>query len=261
MITQRTCALFAAALFLSVSRSADAADAPAKLRVLIFSGQNNHDWRQTTPALQRVLASSKRFAVEVTEHPEKCDAATFARFDCILSNWNNFNGSGGAVKEWPQAMRNDFLAFVRAGHGFVVVHAGGAMFTDWPDFQKLIGGTWGPKTGHGAIHSFQVKFVAADDPITKGLAPFTTTDELWHRMAVQPEKKVLATAFSAKDRGGSGQDEPVAMTTQFGRGRCFNLVLGHNAAAIENAGFQKLLVRGAEWAATGNVADAAAKLQ
>ena len=72
-------------------------------------------------------------------------------------------------------------------------------------------------------------------------------------MATQPEKKVLATAFSAKDRGGSGQDEPVAMTTEFGRGRCFNLVLGHNVAAMENAGFQTLLVRGVEWAATGKV--------
>ena len=58
-------------------------------------------------------------------------------------------------------------------------------------------------------------------------------------MATQPEKKVLATAFSAKDRGGSGQDEPVAMTTEFGRGRCFNLVLGHNAAAMEKPGSKR----------------------
>ena len=127
------------------------------------------------------------------------------------------------------------------------------MFRDWPEFQKLIGGTWGDGTGHGPIHAFQVKFTDPH-PITKGLKPFTTTDELWHRMEVQPGKTILATAFSAKDRGGSGQDEPVAMTIEFGRGRCFNLVLGHNAQAMENAGFQALLVRGVQWAATGMVA-------
>ena len=82
--------------------------------------------------------------MEVTEHPEQCNAATFARFDCIVSNWNNWGvGNGGAAKEWPEQTRKDFLEFVRSGHGFVVVHAGGAMFLDWPEFQKLIGGTWG----------------------------------------------------------------------------------------------------------------------
>lgn len=236
-------------------RTAGAGETPPKLRVLIFSGQNNHDWRKTTPVLTQILDGSGRFTVEATEHPEQCTAATFAKFDCILSNWNNFGAGKGGVKEWPEQTRQDFLAFVRSGHGFVVVHAGGTMFFDWPEFQKLIGGTWGKGTGHGHIHAFEVKPADAAHPITKGLQPFTTTDELWHRMATQPEKKVLATAFSAKDQGGSGQDEPVAMTTEFGRGRCFNLVLGHDVKAMQSSGFQTLLVRGVEWAATGQVTD------
>lgn len=214
---------------------------PPKLRVLIFSGQNNHDWRKTTPVLKEILTKGG-FAVEVTEHPERCNAASFAPFDCIVCNWNNWGSNPGGAKDWPAETRKDFLDFVKSGHGFVVVHAGGAMFFDWPEFQKLIGGTWGlGKTGHGRIHAFEVKFRDPEHPISKGLAPFTTTDELWHRMATQPEKKVLATAFSDKTSGGSGQDEPVAMTTEFGRGRCFNLVLGHDVRAMENAGFQCFL--------------------
>jgi len=30
---------------------------PGKVRVLIFSGRNNHDWRTTTPFLKRVLVA------------------------------------------------------------------------------------------------------------------------------------------------------------------------------------------------------------
>ena len=41
--------------------------------------------------------------------------------------------------------------------------------------------------------------------------------------------------------------------TGFGKGRGFTLLLGHSAAFMENAGFRTLLLRGAEWAATGQV--------
>jgi len=250
----RRLALFGCITLLFAGHAVGAGETPPKLRVLIFSGQNNHDWRKTTPALKQILDKSGRFTVEVTEHPEQYNAAKFAHFDCIVGNWNNFGVRSGGVKEWPEQTRKDFLEFVRNGHGFVVIHAGSSMFYDWPEFQKLAGGAWGKRTGHGAIHAFEVKAADPANPITKGLQPFTTTDELWHRVAVQPEKKIVATAFSAKNRGGSGEDEPVAMTTEFGRGRCFNLVLGHDAKAMESSGFQTLLVRGVEWASTGQVA-------
>ena len=239
--------LLLAALFLPVAVAPAYGETP--IRVLILSGQNNHNWQETTPALAKILTTSGRFTVEVTEHPEQCTAETFSKCDVVLSNWNSL----GPVKDWPETTHKALLDFVRSGGGFVVVHAGGTMFLDRPDFQKLIGATWGPGTGHGPKHTFEVRLLDADHPITKGVQPFATTDELWHRMVAQPEKKILATAFSAKDKGGSGNDETVAMVTQFGRGRCFNLVLGHDTAAMENNGFKTLLLRGTEWAATGRV--------
>jgi hypothetical protein len=87
------------------------------LRVLIFSGQNNHNWRETTPRLKSILKSSDRFVVEVIEHPEQCDAATFQKYDVLLSNWNTFGNP--MVTNWPPAVREAFLDFVRSGKGFV----------------------------------------------------------------------------------------------------------------------------------------------
>jgi type 1 glutamine amidotransferase len=225
------------------------AQSPPPIRVLILTGQNNHAWQETTPILKKILTDSGRFIVEVTEHPEQATTETFAGRDVVLSNWNAL----GPIKQWPEATRSALLDFVRNGGGFVVVHAGGTMFADWPDFQKLIGATWGEGTGHGPYHTFKVTISDQNHPITKGLASFDTTDELWHRMVAQPGKRVLATAFSAKEHGGTGNREPMVMVTQFGQGRCFNLVLGHDVTAMNNPGFQALLLRGTEWAATGRV--------
>ncbi len=225
------------------------APAPALLRVMIITGQNNHDWPHTTPALKKIFLDSGRFSVDVSLHPETFTAQTFAKYDVVVSNWNTHGNEPYKVTAWPEATKAAFLTFIRDGGGFVVVHAGSACFPDWVDFQKLIGGTWGAGTGHGSIHKFTVHITDTTNPITKGMADFETTDELWHRMVVQPDRKILATALSDI----TGQPEQDVLTTQFGKGRCFNLVLGHNVGAMDNVGFQTLLLRGTQWAATGKV--------
>lgn len=222
------------------------------VRVLIFSGQNNHAWRQTTPKLKAILERTGRFTVDVTEHPENCDAATLQPYDVLLSNWNTFGKP--VVTQWSPAMREAFLDFVRHGKGFVSVHAGSSSFYDWPEYQQLVGGSWKiGQTGHGPPHAFPVQLVATQHPITRGLTNFVTTDELWAHTQLQPNIEILATAFSAPEWKGSGRDEPVAFTTTFGSGRSFNLLLGHDLKGMNNPGFQQLLCRGTEWAATGKV--------
>lgn len=225
------------------------------VRVLIFSGQNNHDWRATTPKLKAILESSERFAVDVTEHPEQCDASTFAKYDVLLSNWNTYGQP--IVTNWPPKMRKALLNFVRGGKGFVSIHAGSSAFYDWSEYQQIVGGTWkSGQTGHGPVHEFTVKIVNEKHPITVGMTNFVTTDELWHRTALQTNIQILATAYSAPEWEGTGKEEPVAFVTQFGKGRGFNLLLGHNKTAMDAAGFQKLLQRGTEWAGTGIVSTA-----
>lgn len=223
-----------------------------KIRVLILSGQNNHDWRTTTPKLKALLDHHGRFAVDVTEHPEQCDAATLSKYDLLLSNWNTFGTA--PVTNWPVATRTAFMDFVRNGKGFVSVHAGSSSFYDWPEYQQLVGGWWQlGQTSHGPPHDFTVTISDTNHPVTVGLTNFVITDELWHRPGLHPAVHVLATARSAEANGGAGADEPVALTTRFGQGRCFNLLLGHDVKAMAAPGFAALLTRGVEWAATGKV--------
>ncbi|MEA3364067.1 MAG: ThuA domain-containing protein [Candidatus Hydrogenedentes bacterium] len=228
------------------------ASATEPIRVLILSGQNNHDWQVTTPWLEKALEDTARFKVSVTESPQTLDAAALEGFDVIVSNWNSFVEEG--VKEWPEPARSALLSFVAEGKGFVSVHAGSSSFYDWPEYQAMVMTYWDHrKTGHGRVHQFEVT-CDTDHPITNGLPRFFTHDELWHEAPVPKEARVLATAFSSKESGGSGKNEPVLMVREYGKGRSVNLLLGHDGRAMRHYGFIRLFTRGVEWAATGGVA-------
>jgi hypothetical protein len=42
-----------------------------KIRVVIIDGQNNHDWKATTPLMKKVLEDCGRFSVAVSTAPGK----------------------------------------------------------------------------------------------------------------------------------------------------------------------------------------------
>lgn len=235
------------------------AEAETPVRVLLLSGQNNHDWRRTTPKIKSLLETTGRFKVDVDERPDQLTAERLKPYDVIVSDWNSWDKGGNKSILWPEATKKAYVDFVRNGGGHVVVHAGSSSFPDWDEYLELTLATWKlGQTGHGPRHEFIVRIDAANHPITKGVADFKIHGELWHRPGIQDGITVLASAFSAKEQRGSGQDEPIAMVKQFGRGRSFTLLLGHAIDEMENPGFAVLLVRGTEWAATGRATVSAA---
>src|SRR5512146_3600756 len=60
---------------------------PGKLRALVLSGRNNHDWRTTTPLLRQLLVDSGRFDVRVVEEPDGITARTLAPYDVVVSDY------------------------------------------------------------------------------------------------------------------------------------------------------------------------------
>jgi len=131
----------------------------------------------------------------------------------------------------------------------------------------MLGLLWRDEASHGEFHEFEVEIEAPDHPVIEGLDDFEHWDELYHGLSnVQDASyEVLAEAYSDPKTGGTGQYEPVTITRRYGDGRIFHSILGHvwpgdpeeekNATMItfENEPFQDLLVRGSEWAATGEV--------
>lgn len=256
MTGQRTCGIIILAAIMGLCPGAwgagvlQANGSASPIKVLLLSGANNHEWQKTTPALLKIYKDSGIFAVDVTDNASTWTSATLAKYDVIVSNWTNFPSQD---RVWGPVAEAALLDFVRQGKGFVLFHAASACLNTWPEFQTLIGATWGPNTGHGARHRFNVTMNEPRHAITTGLPQFMIMDELWHRMATQPSVRPLCEAFSSTEKGGSGQIETVALVTEMGRGRCFNLVLGHDVEAMKNLGWIMLMLRGTQWAATGQV--------
>ena len=285
---------FIAALFATVAL---AAAEPARIRVLIIDGQNNHDWVPTTAWLKTFLVASGRCAVEVSTTPPKEVTATdqawaawrpkFSDYDVVLSNFNGGHQANGT--RWPAEVEAAFENYVRGGGGFVSFHAANNAFLGWPAYNDMVGLLWrdkhfgpsliidenekvvvvptgaGRNAGHPPRYTFQMTTLTTEHPITRGLPKkwMHPSEQLTHGQH-GPDAAVRSGAFTfltcawSKD---TKEREPMDWVRDYGRGRVYVTMLGHTWKNEENpnlrcAGFQTLLLRGVEWAATGRVTTA-----
>jgi type 1 glutamine amidotransferase len=228
------------------------------IKVLIITGDHGHAWRQTTPFLRDLLTRAG-MKVDVTETPAKdLTPANLARYDVYLLNYKDTK-AGGPQTRWSQENKDAFAEAVRGGKGLVVYHHASSAFSSGSafdkEFEKVIAGGWRRQGNHGKRHVFTVTIRKPDHPITQGMPDqfVHANDELYQNSVMFPDSIVLATAYSDKsiDRKNSGKDEPVVWVATYGKGRVCENVLGHDVPAMQSPGFQTLLVRGVEWAATG----------
>lgn len=226
-----------------------------RIPVLIVGGANNHDCEWTTPELKRSLEETGRFDVTITTEPAKtlADAKALERFAAFVLDYNG--------PRWGEAAEANFIAAVRGGKGVTVVHAADNAFPGWREYEELVGLLWRDGTGHGRFHDFDVRIIDRDHPLTKGMLDIVDhRDELYHRLVNvhDVEVRVLGTALSKLDTGGTGRDEPMILVSQYGEGRVFHTPLGHvwrgqpdTRVSHQDPQFRRLVARGTEWAATG----------
>jgi type 1 glutamine amidotransferase len=280
-----TLACLAICTFITPAARAEDEKRPAKIRVVLIDGQNNHDWRVTSPFMKKVLEDSGRFTVDIStaplnggdKRPKPEGSIAFppdlSKFDVVLSNYNG--------EPWPEEFRKALETAIKDGTiNLVIVHAANNSFGNWVEYNLMIGMGWrdskfgdrlvvdadgkekrvakgeGPGAGHGAAHAFQVTIRDADHPITKGMPHewMHAKDELYHGMRGPIENvHLLATAYSDKAKGGTGEHEPMIWTLSYGKGRVFHTPMGHDLDGMRCLGFIATLQRGTEWAATGKV--------
>jgi type 1 glutamine amidotransferase len=270
--------LLSLALAASLTSGLSGAD---KIKVLIVDGQNNHNWRQTTPVLVNALETAGCFVVTTSTSPDNKAPKEawngwrpkFSDFAVVVSNYNG--------QDWPEAVQKDFEAFVKNGGGFVSVHAADNSFPKWQAYNEMIGvGGWGGRNeksgpwlyvkdgrpfkdespgsggGHGKQHEFAVEIRNPDHPITKGLPAkwMHAQDELYSRLRGPAAVEILSTSHSDT----TDKDEPNLMVRSYGKGRVVHSTLGHADYSMLERGFYLILQRSTEWAATGDVKHTAA---
>ena len=250
---------FAALALLLAALPTWAADAKP-VKVLIITGDHGHAWKETTPFIKDLLVKAG-MSVDVTETPAK-DLTTdnLAKYDVLFLNYKDTK-SGAEATRWSDANKKAFADAVKGGKGLFVYHHASSAFTDgseWgKEFERITAGGWRKQGHHGKKHEFTVKIAKPDHPITKDMpATFThSVDELYQNSLLFPDCEVLVTSWSdpAKDPKNTGKHEPSVWVSKHGEGRVCNNALGHDVAAMQDKGFQTLLIRGVEWAATGEV--------
>ncbi len=230
-----------------------------EVKVLIITGDHGHAWKETTPFLKKLLVKAGH-KVDVTESPSKdLTPANLAKYDVFLLNYRNTpkGAKDNPASVWSADNKKAFADAIKGGKGLVVYHHASSAFVGTSafekEFEKLSAGGWRKQGHHGKMHEFTVT-PRKDHPITHGLKEFKHgRDELYQNSLITPGSVVLVTAYSekSKDPKNTGKHEPVVWVNTYGKGRVCQNSLGHDVTAMQSAGFQALLVRCVEWAATG----------
>jgi type 1 glutamine amidotransferase len=260
--------------------AAQAAAAP--ISVMLLDGESAgtyHDWKAITPVLKKELEEAGLFRVDVVTAPASGSGGLdsfhpdFTRYQVVVLNYD--------APDWPAPLKAAFEKYMNEGGGLVSVHAADNAFPGWRAFNEMIGiGGWrnrneaagplwflrngklvsdsspGPAGSHGARLPFQVTARDPQHPILKGLPPvwMHQGDELYATLRGPGDNMhVLATAYSDPANKGTGHDEPILITLNYGKGRVFHTTLGHDISALSCMGFIVTFQRGTEWAATGKV--------
>ncbi|HBE39851.1 MAG TPA: trehalose utilization [Bacteroidales bacterium] len=251
-------------------------------KALIITGQNNHDWKLSSPVLGQILEETGLFSVDIMTTPQQGGDMIkfnpdFSRYKLVVLDY--------VGDPWSEKTNSEFVDYVKNGGGVVVYHASCMAFPDWKEYNEMTGlGGWmnrnekdgpyvyyvgnqlifdttrGPAGSHGDAHEFEVRTRNTGHPVTKGLPVrwMHGTDELYQQLRGPAKNmQVLATAFADTSFKGTGRNEPVLLALEYGKGRIFNTLLGHagegGGPAMQCTGFIVTLQRGAEWAATGAV--------
>jgi len=223
---------------------------PAPIKVLLITGDDvgAHPWREISETTREILVGSGKFDVKVCEDPLILESETsLASYDVIV-----FTIYSAKRAELPGQAQENLLNYVKSGKGFFVQHLATASFPKWEEFGKLCGRKWVMGTsGHGPRSDFTSKIVDKEHPITKGLTDFTTNDELYAKLQGNEDIHVLVTA----DSDWSKKTEPLIFVKNYGQGRVVHNAYGHDRKALMTPSVQKIIIRGAEWAATGRVTE------
>ena len=248
-------------LFLFLASVALAAAEPAKIRVLIVDGQNNHDWPPTTAWLKKFLVASGRCTVDVsTTPPKEAPAAAwdawrprFSDYAVVLSNFNG--GHQPDATRWPHEVEVAFENYVRGGGGFVSFHAANNAFLGWPAYNEMVGLLWrdknfgpsvvigendevvvvptgaGRSAGHPPRYTFQMTTLTTDHPITRGfpkkwLHPSEQLTHGQHGPAAAVAGGALTILTYARDEA-LKENEPMDWVRAYGKGRVYVTMLGH----------------------------------
>ena len=242
--------LFSAAFVLPASissvfgQSADGKDKKdKKVKVLVVTGIEYHEWEKTAPQITKQLASCPDLEVKLEKDYNILCTDKIFDYDVIFFNFCNLR-EYESTKDDDLAVKN-IEKFLKSGKGIVLFHFAIGMFEKHADrVLPLIGRFYDRDLPpHDPFGNFEVKITDKEHPITKHLPDFKIDDELYTCMGGDLPIQVLAESTSSVLK----KKFPMAYLHKYGEGYAFTTVLGHDLRALESPEFATMLRNAVLW--------------
>jgi Trehalose utilisation len=257
--------LFAAAA-VAAAIASEAAQAAQPIKALLLTGGCCHDYAAQKDILKTGLESRLNIRVDIIHTPDGSTKPPlpiygnpdYAKgYDIVIHDECAADVNTESVVEGVLKPHRDGIPGVNlhcAMHCYRIGNPNdpatpGTPHAYWFDYLGL------QSSGHGAQTPISLTFLPADNPITKGMADWTTIhEELYNNIKIWPETVPLI-----KGKQGAG-DKPgqnntvVAWEHEYGakKTRVFSTTVGHNNETVQDPRYLDLVARGVLWA-TGHI--------
>jgi uncharacterized protein len=167
-----------------------------------------------------------------------------------LSNTDGIFFLGHREIDINAQQREELLAYVRSGKGFVAAHTGLTAFASWPEFGEMLGAQYDGHlyTGPGQVISEQPNF-----PAVKHLGPmFNFTDEFYRAKTYSRDKMDVLLRFNPTSAPATAKlaadgDYPLAWAKNYGQGRVFYGSFSHDASSWDIRNIQLMYFEAIKW--------------
>ena len=235
------------------------------MKLLVISG-GRHPYHESTPVLEGFLKAAGHDVTITEDASILADAAGMRAFDALVFNTRRENVPDFGDSTLTEAEREGMKGFISSGKGFVCIHIATCVPQEWPEYLEITGGGWvSGASFHPPYGQFTVNVSSPGHPGAQGLANFSTNDELYMGLTMKDEgNDVFITGTSEEGSWPWGPERaikhmpagtfPLGWTRQYGEGRVYVLLLGHDGQSFETPGFQKLVLNGVDWATSRTAA-------
>lgn len=236
--------IVAAAIISIAALSTPAAAAAAPYDVLVFSKTAGfrHDSIATGIQAIRDLGAANGFTVTATEDAAVFTSGTIGQYEAVV-----FLNTTGDILDGPQ--QTAFENYIKAGGGFLGVHAAADTEYDWPFYAQLVGAQF---HSHPQIQQAPNTVENRGTTATAHLPKTWTRTDEWYNYRTNPRStaRVLASLDEAGYSGGTmGGDHPITWCKTHQGGRGFYIGGGHTIGSYGEAQFRGLLLGGIRYAA------------
>lgn len=228
------------------------------MKLLVMTG-GRHPYEETTPILGDFLNAAGHEITITDDASILANADDMSDYDALVFNTRRESLPDFGDSTLSQAEQEGMKQFIRSGKAFICLHISTCVPTTWSEFHEITGGGWITGSSfHPPYGEFNVTITAPDHPGAKGVSNFNTHDELYMGLALKDGNEVFLTAEAPEGTHPWGPERnpthmpagtfPLGWTRQYGDGKVFVLLLGHDGQSFNTPGFQQLVLNGVDWA-------------